>query len=118
MLEPKQLIAEVAARNGIRVDEDDPAFCLVTMNQLVLEEAAREIADDIRAATENFERAAEEVQRRAGMALAQAQRDMLASVRSELQRANRRNIVLRDTANVLWGVGLFSAGLFVGMAMH
>ena len=49
MLDTKRLIAEVAARNGIRVDPDDPAFALVTLVQLVLEESSRQITDDMRA---------------------------------------------------------------------
>ena len=35
----ERLIAEVAARNGIRIDPADPAFALVTFVELVLEES-------------------------------------------------------------------------------
>ena len=44
MLDTKRLIAEVVARNGIRIDPDDPAFALVTLVQLVLEESSRQIS--------------------------------------------------------------------------
>ena len=35
----QRLIAEVSARHRIRVEPDDPALALVTLNQLVLEES-------------------------------------------------------------------------------
>jgi hypothetical protein len=61
MLDTKRLIAEVAARNGIRVDPDDPAFALVTLVQLVLEESSRQISDDVRASIAEFERSVQKV---------------------------------------------------------
>ncbi|MDI3254073.1 MAG: hypothetical protein QJR10_04710 [Bacillota bacterium] len=64
------LIGEVAARNGIRIEPDDPAFALVTLNQLVLEEAVKNLVREIRAATADFESAAERVQQRGGTMLA------------------------------------------------
>jgi hypothetical protein len=66
----KALIGEVAARNGIRLEPGDPAFALVTLNQLVLEEAVRDLVAEIRAATADFEAAAERVQGLAGATLA------------------------------------------------
>jgi hypothetical protein len=66
----EKLIGEVAARNGIRIEPDDPAFALVTLNQLILEEAVRNLVGEIRAATADFESAAERVQTRAGAMLA------------------------------------------------
>jgi len=46
MLDVKRLIAEVAARNGIRIDPDDPAFCLVTLKQMVSEEAGQKMRQE------------------------------------------------------------------------
>jgi hypothetical protein len=66
----EKLIGEVAARNGIRIEPDDPAFALVTLNQLVLEETVRRLVSEIRAATTDFESAVERVQSRAGSMLA------------------------------------------------
>ena len=37
------LIGEVAARHGITLRPDDPAFALVTVNQLVLEQTMTEL---------------------------------------------------------------------------
>ena len=64
-MDVEKLIGEVAARNGIRIEPDDPAFALVTLNQLVLEEAVKNLVREIRAAIADFESAAERVQSRA-----------------------------------------------------
>ena len=69
-MDVKTLIGEVAARNGIRLEPGDPAFALVTLNQLVLEEAVKDLVAEIRAATADFESSAERVQELAGAALA------------------------------------------------
>ncbi len=69
-MDVEKLIGEVAARNGIRIEPDDPAFALVTLNQLVLEEAVKNLVREIRAATADFESAAERVQSRVGAMLA------------------------------------------------
>jgi hypothetical protein len=41
----KQMISEVAAENGIRIEPCDPLFALVTMNRMVFEEAAQKYYD-------------------------------------------------------------------------
>ncbi|MBX6329770.1 MAG: hypothetical protein IRY89_14470 [Pseudolabrys sp.] len=61
-MDVEKLIGEVAARNGIRIEPDDPAFALVTLNQLVLEDAVKILVREIHAATADFESAAERVQ--------------------------------------------------------
>lgn len=40
MIDQKQLIGQVAAKNGIRLEPDDPAFALVTLNEAVLQHTA------------------------------------------------------------------------------
>jgi hypothetical protein len=126
MLEVKQLIAEVAARNGIRIDEHDPAFCLVTINQLVLEETARDIVDEIRSVTQDFERAAEKVQSRAGVILAQALKEMMSSIRHELDvqsartcgSVDRRYRVFCMAVGTLLSLVVFACGVLVGTALR
>ena len=54
MIDVNRLIGEVAARNGIRVEPGDPAFALVTLNQLVLEETARQLTDEVRSGIAEF----------------------------------------------------------------
>ena len=40
-VDAKKLTSEVAARHGVLIREDDPAMALVTMSEIVLEEALR-----------------------------------------------------------------------------
>src|SRR5215831_5027552 len=54
MIDGRRLIAEVAARNGIRVEPDDPAFALVTLNQLVLEDFVTRMDERIRLGIAEF----------------------------------------------------------------
>src|SRR5438034_1188503 len=86
MLDVKRLVSEVAARNGIRIDEDDPAFCLVTLNQLVLEETVTKAAEEIRAASRDFEEAVHKVQARTGVLLGQQVKRCLEEARHLLTR--------------------------------
>jgi hypothetical protein len=82
----EKLIGEVAARNGIRIEPDDPAFALVTLNQLVLEQTVEHLVGQIRAAAGDFESAAERAQSRAGAALARG-----VAARSAQLRASEGN---------------------------
>jgi hypothetical protein len=85
-LDLKQLAAKVSAEHRIRVDPDDPIMAVVTLNRLVLEQAANEIVEGVRAATREFEQAAEQVQRRAGSLLAQRVRECVAVLRQEVSK--------------------------------
>ncbi|MGA8595646.1 MAG: hypothetical protein WB676_13090, partial [Bryobacteraceae bacterium] len=71
MIDVKRLIAEVAARDGIRVEPGDPAFALVTLNQLVLEDAAQQIREHIRSGVVEFTEAVRKTEARAGKVLAE-----------------------------------------------
>lgn len=122
-MDVKQLIAEVASRNGIRLDADDPAFCLVTLNQLVLEETVTNMAEEIRKAAKDFESAAERVQARAGVAFARSYKEAIVSVRSDVAlgkdsgRAAERRLSMKWAAiGGLSSVLIFGAGLLIGWA--
>ena len=80
MLDVKRLIAEVAARNGIRIDPDDPAFCLVTLKQMVSEEAGQKLADEIRMATKHFQEAVEKLEGRVGAMFVREMKDVLTTL--------------------------------------
>src|SRR5437870_1321765 len=104
MADVKRLIAEVAARNGIRLDSDDPAFCLVTLNQLVLEEAGQKVAEEIRTATKHFEDAAGKVEGRVGVILGRELREALTSIRRQVElemgsRTRAPKVIRRWPAN-------------------
>lgn len=73
-IDRKRLIGEVAARHGIRLDDDDPAFVLVTLAEGMLETARHEMETTIRHETAEFIRAAEQIQVSFGANLAVAQK--------------------------------------------
>ena len=105
----ERLIGEVAARNGIRIEPDDPAFALVTLNQLVLEEAARNLVTEIRAATADFKSAAERVQSRAGSMFAR----MLSERGSKMQTAQRDVEYISGRVAAIWFIlGVLCGSIF------
>ena len=69
-IDVERLLAEALTKHGIRLDPHDPAIVLVTLNRLVLEDAAECFAADIRKATREYEEAANRVQSRLGVAIA------------------------------------------------
>src|SRR5215831_11893422 len=82
----QRLIGEVAARDGIRVEPGDPAFALVTLNQLVLEDAVKQIREHIRSGIAEFTEAVQKTESRAGKVLAEEVKEAAAQVREELHR--------------------------------
>ena len=82
----QRLIGEVAARDGIRVEPGDPAFALVTLNQLVLEDAVKQIGEHIRSGIAEFTEAVHKTESRAGKVLAVEVKEAASEVREELQR--------------------------------
>lgn len=80
----RRLQGEMSARHGIRMSTDDPALAIVTLNQLVLEEAMKTLGNQVREATERIDKAGEKVQRRAGSILAQEVRLCAGAIRQEL----------------------------------
>lgn len=86
LLDTPSLIAELGAKHGIRIDENDPAVAIVALNRLVLEKSTDQIADRIRIEIKEFEDAIAKVQRRAGQLVAQEFNDHLGVVRESLQK--------------------------------
>jgi hypothetical protein len=82
----QRLIGEVAARDGIRVEPGDPAFALVTLNQLVLEDSIKQIGEHIRSGIVEFTDAVQKTESRAGKVLAEEVKEAAAEIREELQR--------------------------------
>ena len=87
----KRLAAEISAQHGIRVDPDDPMMAVVTLNQLMLQQAVGEIVEQLQTATHDLVDAAEKVQLRAGTRLAQEVRDCAAAVRAEFPANSRKD---------------------------
>jgi hypothetical protein len=125
MLDVKRLIGEVAAQNGIRLEPDDPAFALVTLNQLVLEETANRVFEQISAALVQFSEGLSKGEQLAGKTLAQevrvaaieARKEWAAGVR-EMQPASMAHVPGARLGQFLWwavgalsGIALTAAGI-------
>jgi hypothetical protein len=122
MPDVKRLIAEVASRNGIRLDPDDPTFCLVTLNQLLLEEAGEKLVAEVRKATKEFEDAVRKVEGKFGEILGAQLKETFTALRGHDLTA-RRGVHQEWRAPVvafcaLLAVIVFAAGIAVGIAVH
>jgi hypothetical protein len=136
-LDLKELAAKVSVEHGIRVDPDDPMMAVVTLNRLVLEEATNEIVEAVRAATREFEKAAEGVQVQAATFLAKRVCDCVSVLRQEvvksigngsaqtpeglgaMGRAYQKPGVQRWAAiGLLAGIVLFGCGVWLGTMLR
>jgi hypothetical protein len=133
MIDVRRLIAEVAARNGIRVEPDDPAFALVTLNQLVLEDFITRMDERIRLGIAEFMDAVHKTEARAGKILGAEVREAAAELREELQRdaeaarigaleivrelhrQHTRVALLRSGATIVLVVATLAAGFWLRM---
>ena len=123
----QKLIGEVAARNHVLVEHDDPIFAVTTINRLMLDEAVEGLLSRIGAAITAFETSAREVDAHAGRLLAEEIRNSTSAWKAEIARdiniANVRSCELIDKihrahsrpAMLRWGtLGLFAGLLFFG----
>jgi hypothetical protein len=131
MYDSKQLITAVLARNGIRIEPDDPVFALVTINELVLEEAVRRLSDEMDRRLATFSAGMDQTERRAGKLLAQDVKNAAAQIRAEMQKdidaAGMKAAYLvykvdqahKRPAMIRWiAVGLLSAMVLAGFAFY
>ncbi len=108
-IDTDRLLTEALKRHGIRLDPDDPAVVLVTLNRLVLEDVAKSVTADIGRATREFEAAAARLQGKIGSAVGAA---IKASTRSAMTPAWNRWAYL--AIGLAGGGGLFLAGIAIG----
>ena len=108
-IDTDRLLTEALKKHGIRLDPDDPAVVLVTLNRLVLEDVAESVAADIGKATREFETAAGHLQAKVGSAVGAA---IKASTRSATAPVWSRWAYL--TIGMGSGGGLFLAGIAIG----
>src|SRR5436305_1366478 len=108
-IDVERLLAEALTKHGIRLDPHDPAIVLVTLNRLVLEDAVKCVAADIRKATREYEEAANRVQGRLGAAIATR---LKAGASVSVSPAWGRWACL--ALGLAAGVGLFLTGIAVG----
>lgn len=132
-LNTKQMVGEIASRFGIRLDETDPAFVLVRLNQIALEKACQELVDRVSMNLREFQAAVDKAQERAGRYVAAEFNEGAAALRRELEgdiasaglkaaelvekvdRAHTRSSLIRWLCvGMLSGLGLFGLGVWVG----
>jgi hypothetical protein len=65
-MDRKRVIGEVAARHGVRLEKDDPAFILVTIAELTLKDAQQEFLAASSLQIQAFEKALDRTQRLIG----------------------------------------------------
>lgn len=131
-----RLIAEVQQKDNVRILPGDPAFALVTINQLTLEELANRLNEGLRSGIAEFIETVGKTESRAGTVLAQQVKGVAAAFRLELQgdidaaRVNasemmrRLDHILQKKILLCCGVVLvsaflafFAAGVWVGAAL-
>ena len=136
VLDFKRIIAEVAARHGMLVSQDDPAMLLVTMNEVVLQQVfaniearTEEIVDGLEAGLRSAQREAmgsiEKEARKAGIAVREEiQKDVDAGrlhareLIVELNRAYSRSAVRRWVAvGVIAASSLLVLGAVLGVVL-
>jgi len=85
----RTLAAKVFARHGITLREDDPAFALVTLNELALRKAMADLLEQVDQHTKTtlaeFQVTMQRVEGRAGHALAQQVRDSANGLKGALR---------------------------------
>jgi hypothetical protein len=133
----QRLIAEVASRHNVFLEPDDPAFALVTMNQLILDDAMESIHGQIRATIAEFHASMEKAERRAGSMLAEGVKESAAQMQRGLHNdlhtaglkareivhlvneAHRRPALIRWSAvGLVAGALLFGGGIWLGTMLH
>lgn len=136
-IDAKKLTSEVAARHGVVIREDDPAMALVTMSEIVLEEALRKAEVRLAAVLEEAENRQKRLQQeavswvqeeigRAGSALrAQIQRDIdgarlqARELVVQLSQVYSRTAVRRWVAvGVVSGLILVLIGIGLGLGLE
>ena len=111
--EVNRLLAEAVAKHGIRLDPDDPAMVVVTLNRLMLEEASKRVAEEIRAASREFMASAAKVESGLGAALARELK------RNQDRAVGGRSAELRWAAlGMVIGLLLFVGGVLVGRVLR
>ena len=133
----QRLVAEVAARHDLFFKADDPAFALVTMNQLIFDEAMERVHSGIRETIAGFNASYQKAEKRAGSVLAQEVKQSAEQMRQGLQNdihiaglkareyvhlvneAHRRPALIRwSAAGLIAGAFLFGSGVWVGTLLH
>ena len=131
VLDRKRLIGRVAERHRIRIDEEDPAFYVLSLNEFALEEATKGIVEQIGKAGDDFYNSVEKAQQRAGQFLAQQMKESCAILKQEIDRSDSRGakepaaaqvVSIKPaaewiTVGILAALLMFACGILVGIAL-
>jgi hypothetical protein len=82
----QKLISEVAAKNRVMVDPDDPVFAVVTISRLMLDEAVEGLFTRVGVATTRFEASARLAEAQSGKFLAEELRGSTSAWKAEFAR--------------------------------
>lgn len=85
-VDAKKLTSEVAARHGVVIREDDPAMALVTMSEIVLEEALRKAEVRLAAVLEEAENRQKRLQQEAVSWVQEEVGQAGSTLRAQIQR--------------------------------
>lgn len=85
-IDAKKLTSEVAARHGVVIREDDPAMALVTMSEIVLEEALRKAEVRLAAVLEEAENRQKRLQQEAVSWVQEEVGQVGSTLRAQIQR--------------------------------
>ena len=113
-MDRKRIIGEVAAKHGVLLAEDDPAFLLVTIAEIALRDAQSDFLDVVRRTIADQEEAAERVQKSLGETLGNSIRRALSEagpiIRPRPVQLGGRVVFFR----ALFGLLLFATGFALG----
>jgi hypothetical protein len=114
-MDRKRIIGEVAARHGVRLEEDDPAFLLVTIAEIALRDAQAELLEAVRRTIADQEAAADRLQKSIGEALGKAIRRALSEGGTVSSPQPVRILGRLVFFGVLFGLLLVAAGFALGV---
>ncbi len=113
-MDRKRIIGEVAAKHGVLLAEDDPAFLLVTIAEIALRDAQSDFLDVARRTIAEQEEAAERLQKSIGETLGNSIRRALSEggpvIPPHPVHLRRRVMFF----GALSGLLLFAAGFAIG----
>ena len=113
-MDRKRIIGEVAAKHGVLLAEDDPAFLLVTIAEIALRDAQSEFLDVVRRTIAEQEEAAERMQKSIGETLGNSIRRALSEGGTVMPR---RPVHVRGPlvfVGATFGLLLFAVGFAIG----
>lgn len=119
-MDKRNIVSELFARTGVKLDEDDPALLLVEINQIMLDqregniakpldEIARKFHETATAQADDFVRLANETLKKFGIKTNE--------IKALLASAPGAPPAAATSGNRIWYVVVFLAGLATGLAL-